>query len=193
MVRLLSMRPFLMLVVTVTAMSFAFGFIMPVVPLFLQQLAGRQDVLSVAGVIFGLGGLVGALSSAVMGRFSDVLGPRRVLVGGLWAAGVFHMAQGFATSVAALGALVVLSGLATGAIRPVANAFLTRIIEEEDRGKAFGVMSSVAALGWALGPMAGGYMGAVHGFRSVFFATAALFLVVGAWVWFALRSDGSKR
>ena len=189
MVRLLSLRPFLVLVATVISMSFAFGFIMPVVPLFLQQLAGGRDILSLAGMIFGLGGLMGALSSAVMGRFSDHLGPRRVLVGGLWAAGVLYLAQGFSTTVGALGTLVVLNGVATGSVRPVANSVLTRIIAEEDRGKAFGVMSSMAALGWALGPLAGSYLGAELGFRSVFYATSVLFLIVGGWAWVAMGRD----
>ena len=189
MVRLLSMRPFRVLVATVTSMSFAFGFIMPVVPLFLQRLAEGRDILSLAGLIFGLAGLVGAVSSAVMGRFSDRLGPRRVLVGGLWAAGVLYLGQGFSTTVWALGALVILNGLATGSVRPVANAVLTRIIDEEDRGKAFGVMSSMAALGWALGPLAGSYLGAELGFRSVFYTTSVLFLIVGGWVWLATSRD----
>lgn len=189
MARLLSLRPFLVLVATVISMSFAFGFIMPVVPLFLQQLAGARDILSLAGVIFGLGGLMGAVSSAVMGRFSDRLGPRRVLVGGLWAAAVLYLAQGFSTTVWALGTLIVFSGVATGSVRPVANSVLTRIIDEEDRGKAFGVMSSMAALGWAFGPLAGSYLGAELGFRSVFYTTSVLFLIVGGWVWLATGRD----
>ncbi len=189
MARLLSIRPFLVLVATVTSMSFAFGFIMPVVPLFLQKLAGGRDILSLAGLIFGLGGLVGALSSAVMGRFSDRLGPRRVLVGGLWAAGAIYFAQGFSTTVWALGTLVILNGIATGSVRPVANSVLTRIIDEQDRGKAFGVMSSLAALGWALGPLAGSHLGAELGFRSVFYATSVLFLIVGGWAWLAMGRD----
>ena len=163
---------------------------MPVVPLFLQQLAGRDDVLSLAGVVFAAGGLTGAASAAVMGRYSDRIGPRRVLVGGLLGAAVFFLAQGFATSVTMLAALVILGGLATGATRPVAIVLIARIVAEEDRGKAFGVMSSASALGWAMGPMAGGSMGAQYGFRSVFIATSILFLAVGVWAWVSMKGVG---
>jgi DHA1 family multidrug resistance protein-like MFS transporter len=190
MLRLLADRPFLVLVLTVTAMSFAFGFVMPVVPLFLQELAGHTDIISLAGAVFAAGGLVGAVSAAVMGRYSDRIGPRRVLVGGLFSAALFYLAQGYAESVLAFGVLVVLTGIATGAVRPVANSLITGIVSEGDRGKAFGVMSSAAALGWAAGPMAGGYLGAHYGFRSVFVATAILFLAVGAWAWFAMKGVG---
>jgi DHA1 family multidrug resistance protein-like MFS transporter len=190
MLRLLADRPFLVLVLTVTAMSFAFGFVMPVVPLFLQELAGHTDIISLAGAVFAAGGLVGAVSAAVMGRYSDRIGPRRVLVSGLFSAALFYLAQGYAESVLAFGVLVVLTGIATGAVRPVANSLITGIVSEGDRGKAFGVMSSAAALGWAAGPMAGGYLGAHYGFRSVFVATAILFLAVGAWAWFAMKGVG---
>jgi len=185
--RLLAMRRFLVLVLTVTCMSFAFGFVMPVVPLFLQELAGRSDIVSLAGAVFAAGGLVGAVSAAVMGRFSDRIGPRRVLVGGLVAASAFYLAQGYAQSVPMFAVLVVLTGMATGATRPVANSLIAAIVSEGDRGKAFGVMSSAGALGWAAGPMAGGYLGAHYGFRSVFVATSVLFLAVGAWAWIAMQ------
>ncbi|MBT3343632.1 MAG: MFS transporter [Gemmatimonadetes bacterium] len=187
--RLFRIKAFLILVVSVTSMSFTFGFIMPVVPLFLQDLAGagHGSIVSLAGMVFAAGGLTGAISSAVMGRFSDQLGPKRVMVWGLMAAAVFHLAQGFSQSVLALGLLIVLGGMATGAIRPVANALLARIIDEKDRGKAFGIMSSAAALGWAAGPIGGSWIGAHLGLRSVFFATAALFFVVGLWVWHAME------
>jgi DHA1 family multidrug resistance protein-like MFS transporter len=192
--RLLGIKAFVILIVSVTSMSFTFGFIMPVVPLFVQQLAGpgHGNIVSMAGIIFAAGGLVGALSSAVMGRFSDSIGPKAVLVGGLVAAAVFHLAQGFAQSVTMLGVLFVFGGLATGAIRPVANALVARIIEERDRGKAFGIMSSAAALGWAAGPLGGSWIGATWGLRSVFFVTAFLFLAVALWVWIAMDEPSAE-
>ena len=98
-----------------------------------------------------------------------------------------------ATSVLMLAVLVVLGGLATGATRPVANTLIARIVDEGDRGKAFGVMSSASALGWAMGPMAGGYMGAHYGFRSVFVATSILFLAVGGWAWVSMKGIGVPR
>jgi len=90
-----------------------------------------------------------------------------------------------------LGILLVFSGIATGAIRPVANALVARIIDEADRGKAFGIMTSAAALGWAAGPLGGSWVGATWGLRSVFFVTAGLFLLDGLWVWRAMDEPAS--
>ncbi|MGB1892362.1 MAG: MFS transporter, partial [Candidatus Latescibacterota bacterium] len=73
------------------------------------------------------------------------------------------------------------------AVRPVANTITTYVVSEEDRGKAFGIMTSASALGWALGPSMGGYLGSTTGFRSVFFATALLFLGVAFGTRWAMR------
>jgi MFS family permease len=190
--RLLAIRPFFIMLVSLTLIQFIFGFIMPVVPLFLQELAHTDDVLSLAGLIFSIGGLVGALSSALSSRWSEHWGAKTTLVWGLLAAALFYLAQGLSVSVPMLGVLMVLSGLATGAIRPVANTLIARVVEESDRGKAFGVMSSANSLGWSLGPVIGGYVGAQWGFRTAFFATALLFAGVAGWIWKVMRPLPAK-
>lgn len=185
---LLRSAPFRLVLVAGTLIQFVFGFIMPVIPLFLQSLADTDDIEGLAGPIFGAWMLVGGISSVVMGRYSDRLGIRRTLQGGLIAAAFFYLAEGFAPNVTVLATLLILGGLATGAIRPVTNTLIARIVPEQDRGKAFGVVSSASALGWALGPMAGGYLAAELGFRAVFFITAILLLTVAGWVWLSLGS-----
>lgn len=189
--RLLAIQPFFIMLVSLTLIQFIFGFIMPVVPLFLQELARTQDVLSLAGVIFSIGGLVGALSAALSSRWSEHWGAKRTLVGGLGATALFYLAQGLTTSVPMLAALMVLSGLATGAIRPVANTLIARVVPESDRGKAYGVMSSANSLGWSLGPTIGGYVAAHWGFRTAFFLTAFLFLLVSGWIWRVMKNHPS--
>ena len=184
--RLLRMRAFLIMLVSMTLVQFAFGIIMPVVPLFLQQLAGGGDILSLAGLIFSLLGLVGAISSVAFGRWSDYFGARQTLLGGLVATAIVLVFQGLSVSVAMLGTLMVLAGLATGAIRPVTSSIITRLVAEEDRGKAFGIVTSATAFGWALGPTVGAYMGSIWGFRFVFFITASMFSFVAVWAWRAM-------
>jgi MFS transporter, DHA1 family, multidrug resistance protein len=192
--RVLGIKAFAVMLMCLTAVQFGFGIIMPVIPLFLQQLAGEVDadqILATAGLVFALGGLVGALSSAVISKWSDRWGGGRVLVLGLATTGLFYVAQGMATNVMFFAALAILSGLATGVIRPVANVMIAQAVPEEDRGKAFGVMSSATAFGWSMGPVFGGYIGAHWGFRSVFWLTAVLFVVMSLVVQQALRGLNS--
>ena len=185
--RLLQIKPFLITIVSLVLIQFAYGVIMPVVPLFLQQLAGHAEIITEAGFIFSLMSLTGALSSAVLGGWTERIGVKRMLFVGLVATALFLACQGSAESVMVFAALQVMGGLATGAVRPVANTITTFIVVEEDRGKAFGIMTSASALGWALGPSIGGYIGSTTGFRSVFYATALLFVGVAFWTRWAMR------
>ena len=184
--RLLQLKPFLITIISLVLIQFAYGVIMPVVPLFLQQLAGHAEIITEAGFIFSLTGLTGALSSAVLGGWTERIGVKRMLFVGLVTTALFLACQGSAESVMVFAVLQVMGGLATGAVRPVANTITTFVVPEEDRGKAFGIMTSASALGWALGPSMGGYIGSTTGFRSVFYATALLFLGVAFWTRWAM-------
>ncbi|MEC8646175.1 MAG: MFS transporter [Candidatus Latescibacterota bacterium] len=185
--RLLQLKPFLVTIISLVLIQFAYGVIMPVVPLFLQQLAGHAEIITEAGFIFSLASLTGALSSAVLGGWTERIGVKRMLFVGLVTTALFLACQGSAESVMVFAALQVMGGLTTGAVRPVANTITTFVVAEEDRGKAFGIMTSASALGWAMGPSMGGYIGSTTGFRSVFYATALLFLGVAFWTRWAMR------
>ena len=189
-VRLLRDPPFRLVLVAVTLMQFAFAVIMPVIPLFLQALAKTDHIEALAGPIFGASMLAGGISSVVTGKWGERVGAKRAMQSGLIGVAVFYTAQGLSTSVSMLAVLLVLGGAVSGAIRPVANTLIARIVPEADRGKAFGVVTSAAALGWAAGPLAGGSLAAEAGFRTVFFVTAALFVALAVWVWFSMRGIG---
>ncbi len=183
----LRLKPFRIVLVCLMLTQFAFGVIMPVTPLFLQELAQTDDIALIAGFIFSASMLAGGVLSVVLGSLSDRFGANRMLTGGLLATAVLYALQGFSTTVVMLGTLQVIAGITKGAIRPVANVLLTQSVSEDDRGKAFGVMASATALGWAVGPAFGGYLSVHWGFRPVFGVTAMLFVLAGVCVWRAMR------
>ena len=187
--QLLSIRPFLVLVTGFALIQFSFAVILPVVPLFLQKLDQSGNIVSVAGMIFAITGLVGAVSAVIAGKWSDRIGLERLLFGGLILSAFFFVAQGFSTTVVELGGLMILGGFASGAIRQSANFLTVRVVPEEDRGKAFGVLSSANALGWTPGPIVGGYIGAELGFQMVFFIAAALLLLLAGVLWKTMQAN----
>ena len=186
--RLLRIRPFLVLVTGFALIQFSFALILPVVPLFLQKLDQSGNVVSVAGTIFALTGLVGAIASVLAGKWSDRIGLERLLFGALILSAFFFAAQGFSTSVMELGGLMILGGFASGIIRQSINFLTVGVVSEEDRGKAFGVLSSANALGWTPGPIIGGYIGAELGFQMVFFISAAFLLLLTGILWKAMQA-----
>lgn len=186
--RLLGLRPFVITLVIVVLIQFAYGVVMPVVPLFLQYLSGRADILSEAGFVFSLMSLTGAVSSAAIGNWTLKIGLRRLLFFGLLSTAILLILQGSATSVFIFSVLYIVSGFTTGAVRPVANTIITYVVAEVDRGKAFGILTSAGAFGWALGPSFGAFVGTQFGFQTAFYLTAILFFCVAIWAFYAMKN-----
>ncbi|MEK7681810.1 MAG: MFS transporter, partial [Chloroflexota bacterium] len=73
-----------------------------------------------------------------------------------------------------------------GVLLTTTNALMSVSVSREHQGAVFGVVQSVNALAFGMGPLVGGAMGAVLGFGYVFMADAVLFLLVGVAAWFVL-------
>ena len=112
--RLLQLKPFFITVVSLVLIQFAYGVIMPVVPLFLQPLAGHAEIITEAGFIFSLMSLTGALSSALMGGWTERIGVKRMLFWGLLSTAVFLAFQGSAQSVLTFAVLQVMGRIGNG-------------------------------------------------------------------------------
>jgi DHA1 family multidrug resistance protein-like MFS transporter len=189
--RLLNIRSFTILLVGMVFIHFSFGCIMPVLPLYLQQLAGGAEIVSLAGLVFALRGLTSAGASVFAGKWSNRFGSKKTMICALLGTAVFLVAQGSATDVASLAVITVVAGVAFGAIRPLANVMIAEIVRSDDRGKAFGITTSASAFGFATGPVVGANLGAAHGFPAAFYLTSLLFVATAVWVWWAIEGRGA--
>lgn len=170
--------------------------VQPVVTLFVQSLTGpRPDLATLGGLAFSATGLAGMIAVPFLGRYSDLIGYRRVLLVCLIGATLTSLPQGFARSYweFTIGRLAV--GLFIGGILPAANALIGRLVPRSERGLVYGMSASATFLGNSLGPLSGGAIAAWLGLRWVFIVTAALLFVNLAWVYFKVqeyRGDEQK-
>ena len=118
------------------------------------------------------------LSSASLllpaGRLADIVGRKRVLLTGLFLFCLSSLACGLAPSVAVLVALRVVQGGAAAMIFATSLAILTSVFPAGERGRVLGIAVTAVYVGLAAGPVAGGLLNELLGWRSIFFATAAL-------------------
>jgi DHA1 family multidrug resistance protein-like MFS transporter len=178
-----------LMVAQVTALS-----VQPIVPLFVQHLVGPAPYLAtLAGAAFAVIGVGDMIASPFLGKRSDTLGYRRVLLICLCGAGLFTVPQGFTDNVWVFLALRFGVGLFLGGILPTANAWIGRLFAPERRGSVYGLSYSAVFLGMFLGPMGGGFVAAHFGFTAVFLVTGALILANALWVTLALRSVDPQR
>jgi DHA1 family multidrug resistance protein-like MFS transporter len=160
----------------------------PVVPLYVQDMIGASPYLATfAGAAFAVMGIGDLVASPWLGKRSDQIGYRRIVLISLVGAAVFTIPQAFVHNIWGFLALRFGVGLFLGGIIPTANAWIGRLFPAETRGMVYGLSYSASFTGMFFGPLFGGFMAARLGFASVFIATGSLLLINVAWVHFGVR------
>lgn len=156
----------------ITLDAIGIGLIFPILPSLLKQVTGSGDVSVLYGVILALYSLAQFVFSPVLGALSDRFGRRPVLLVSIAGATIDFLVM--ATSKAFWVLLIgrAISGM-TAANMAVATAYISDITEEHERAQRFGYMSACFGIGFIIGPVLGGLLGAVS-IRAPFLAAAAL-------------------
>jgi DHA2 family metal-tetracycline-proton antiporter-like MFS transporter len=131
-----------------------------------------------------------AVTTALYGRISDLVGVRAPLLAGLVLMSVGALVAALAPSFAVLLGARVLQGAGAAAVPTLGVAVLTERYSGEARGFAFGRLAGVAAAVSCMGPLIGGVVEAAFGWRAVM-ALPILGALVVPFLWRALSTDGS--
>ncbi|HXT12941.1 MAG TPA: MFS transporter [Candidatus Angelobacter sp.] len=132
-----------------------FGIVVPVLPLYVRDFGAHGFII---GVIFAAYSAVQFFFSPILGRLSDRIGRRPVLL--LSTAGacvsyvIFALASGLPSHATALWLIIlsrVLAGMCGGNIT-VAQAYVADISPQEKRSKMMGIIGMAIGLGFVFGP-----------------------------------------
>lgn len=124
----------------------------------------------VAGMQWVLSGYTLTLASLILlgGALGDRWGRRRVFVSGtVWFAAA-SLLCGLAPNVTTLVVARILQGVGAALLTPGSLALISATIRDDDRGAAIGLWSGFGGVAGAVGPLLGGWMVEVAGWRSVF-------------------------
>jgi DHA1 family multidrug resistance protein-like MFS transporter len=176
----------LLLVLRTRALMAAFGIrvlmrtaanvIGPILPLFIQQIAAPGvKVASLAGTMAGLASVTSAGAAILLGRASDRIGSRRILLTCGVAACLLFGAQAWARTPAQLMLLRAAGGAATGGILASVSALLAELAPKDRFGAVYGVDTSMVAAANAFAPMIGAALTASWGLSAPFLGSAALY------------------
>ncbi len=166
--------PFIMLTVLIDMV--AIGLIIPVLPALVGSFSSSQaDQAYWYGVMAFCFGVSNFFASPILGALSDRFGRRPVLLLGFLGFSVSFFGTAFATSLWMLMAVRVAAG-ALQANAAIANAYVADITPAEHRAKRFGMLGAMFGLGFIIGPVMGGLLGAVS-LRLPFLVAGALAMV----------------
>ncbi len=167
-----SVRLIRTLAVTVFLEWFGATSIVPMLPVYIRHLGGTD---ALAGLVMASFFAAGVLFQYPVGRLSDRIGRKPVLVAGL----VVYSAASFAFLLDIVPAMAILlrglQGLGAGASAVAALAMVSGSVARERRGRAFASIYGAQISGMAVGPLIGAIVG-VHYMWAMFLGSALVAL-----------------
>lgn len=161
----------------------------PILPLFVQSLVpATARVATITGLITGAGAATSAVGAATLGRASDRIGYRRVLLACAVGAAILYVPQAFVTNAWQLLVLQGIVGLVLSGVLASISALLANLAPEGRQGAVFGVDTSVVSMANAVGPMLGASVAAALGLRAPFLLAAGALVLAAGLAWFLVPS-----
>ncbi len=189
---LLSQRAILIMTTVIFSLQFTGSMVRPMMPIYMQQLQTDPSYLAtMAGLIQGGTALSSAIAAALIGRLSDRIGHRLVLILCSLGAAAAYLPQSLVATSAQLLALNVLLGFFLGGLLPSANAVIALAVSDGRQGATYGITASAGAAGRAFGPVLGSAVAISQSIRALFPTAAVLYTLIAIWV--AVALPGRKR
>ena len=183
-----------MLLVSQLLATTAFMFVVPFMPLYVQQLGVKDagNAAAWAGFINGASGASMAVVAPLWGRLSDRLGRKLMLLRATLAAAVVVGSMGFVSAPWQLLGLRLLQGTLTGTV-PAATALVASTSPSERAGWRLGALQTVVFIAAGVGPALGGISADLAGIRTSFFVTSVLLAVSGTLVLLGVAENRPAR
>lgn len=187
-------RQLIVMMLVVFSIQFGVNVVLPILPLFVEQLDAGASPATMTGVIYTVAGLVAATSSVLLGKLGDRFGHRKVLIALSFGAGLCYIPQAFVRGVGQLIILRGMLGIFDGGLLPSANALISSSTQGQGRGShgtTYGLIYLATGLGFGLGPLAGGLFAASLGIRSVFLITAFILVALALYLPYGVKAPAT--
>jgi MFS family permease len=159
---------------------FSMTSLLPVLPLYIQDVGGTKQQVGLVMGCFAIGLI---LSRTWLGQLADRRGRKIIILIGTAVAATAPLGYLIVQSIPALMALRAFHGISIAAFTTGYSALVVDLSPVKQRGELIGYMSLAIPMGMAIGPALGGYIEANFGYTPLFLASASSgFLAwLGAW------------
>ncbi len=135
-----------------------FGVVIPLLPYYALHFHASAEEVTALMACYSFAQL---FSSPILGRLSDKVGRKPILLISLAVSVLSYVWLGFSTSLWMLFAARLLAGAGAGNIA-AAQAYITDVTPPEQRAKGMGMIGAAFGLGFTLGPAIGGLLAGSH-------------------------------
>jgi DHA1 family tetracycline resistance protein-like MFS transporter len=158
-----------------------FSLILPLLPYYAETFKASEFTTGLLIASYAAMQLIGA---PILGRLSDRIGRRPVLLVSVLGTFVGFVMLGFANALWILFASRILDGISGGNLS-VAQAYISDVTDAKNRSKGLGMIGAAFGLGFIIGPAAGGFL-SQWGFHVPALVAAGLSLINLALIFFWL-------
>ena len=174
-------RKNLYVLVLVQLLSVAgFSMVFPFIPLYVKEIgiATHGSVEFWVGLTFSSQALTMMIAAPIWGVLADTYGRKPMLARATLGGGVLLVLMGFAQNAEQLVVLRTFQGMVSGVVA-AASALVAATAPRERSGEALGYLQLARSVGVAIGPVIGGVLGELFGFRESFWITGVLLGMAG--------------
>lgn len=163
--------------------------ITPFISFYLQEMGVPSAHVGFwAGIIFAANFLTSFIFQPIWGGLADRYGRKIMLLRSGFGMALTMTAMGFATSPWHLLILRLLNGTISG-FNPAAVSLVSANTPKEKVGYAMGLLQTGNVAGTILGPLIGGLLAEVIGFRYIFYLTGSLLFIASLLATFVVKED----
>jgi MFS transporter, DHA1 family, tetracycline resistance protein len=158
--------PLLIIFITVFIDLVGFGIVIPVLPLYAQKFGASETVI---GLLLAIYSVMQFIFAPILGKLSDRVGRRPVLLVSLIGTAIGFVAMGLAGTLWMLFVARIIDGITGGNIS-TAQAYIADVTSPEERSKSMGLIGAAFGLGFIFGPFLGGVLSKVSLAAPFYFA-----------------------
>ena len=160
--------------------SLGFTIVMPFLPLFMQELHATLpiDITLWIGLVLGAQGLTMMFVSPIWGMVGDRFGRRLMILRATLIGGLVMTSMAFVASIEQLFVLRLAQGFTTGVVS-ASSSYISSDVPSSSRGQALGWVSTARLTGFAAGPVVGGIVSDLLGYRASFWLNGGFMIASG--------------
>ena len=149
-----SRSPLVIIFVTIFIDLVGFGIVIPVLPLYAEKFGASEAVI---GLLVASYSAMQFVFAPLLGRLSDRIGRRPVLLVSMLGTSLGFLLMGFANTLWLLFVARIIDGITGGNIS-TAQAYIADVTPPEERSRGMGLIGAAFGLGFVVGPVIGGLM-----------------------------------
>lgn len=175
----------IIILITVFVDVLGIGIIIPILPFYVQTFSSSAILMT---SLFAIYSLCSFLSAPVIGRFSDKIGRRPMLIGSIFSSSLGWFIFAYAPNILFLFIGRIIDGVMAGNI-PMAQSYLVDISKDEkERTHNLGLIGAIFGLGFIIGPFLGGVLGHIS-LKAPFIFVGALAFLNSIFAFFFLKES----